>query len=180
MLTFKCNAQGYSVEQLKKGILAKYNKQPDSLDICSMVIIDGVPIESSDIESGKKVISKEETKVFVLGDLTNLPHSKCDYVLVLGKGQYQKKKEKRQLLKLAKRNVDSFILSIELKDSRCDSCIAIVVNGNLLPEQESKKLIKSLKVNEVSYIYFYETPNPTFYGYRAKNGLMEIYLKNNN
>ena len=37
--------------------------------------------------------------------------------------------------------------------------------------------VLALKTRNVAHIAFYKNANPDFYGYRAKNGMMEIFLK---
>lgn len=142
------------------------------------MIIDGIPYETSDIENGKKQLTSKDLKFFKLIEQEILFHHKvCDWILLLGSQVSQKRKEKKELLNSLKNNLNAHVPDLTIRDFKCDSCIAVVIDGKLLGEIESKQLLSRLTVSKVEYISFYEAANPGYYGYRAKNGLMEIYLK---
>ena len=176
--SISCEAQSYSVEDLKKIIEAKYSVKPDTLDICPNLIIDGIPYETSDIENGKKQLTSEDLKFFKLIEQKVLfRHKVCDWILLMGSQVSQKRKEKKELLNSLKDNINAHLPELIIRDFKYDSCMAVVVDGKLLGEIESKQLLSRLTISKVEYISFYEAANPDYYGYRAKNGLMEIYLK---
>ncbi|PKV62403.1 hypothetical protein [Pontibacter ramchanderi] len=178
LMALGCKAQSYTMEDLKKFIEAKYSIKPDTLDICPNLIIDGIPYETADIVNGKKQLTSKDLKLFKLIEQEVLFHHKvCDWILLLGSEVTQKHKEKKELLNSLKANLNAHVPELIIRDFKCDSCMAVVVNGKLLGELESKQFLSRLKVNKVEYISFYEAANPDYYGYRAKNGLMEIYLK---
>lgn len=176
-MALACKAQTYSVEDLKKAVIAKHNKQPDSLDFCDFIIIDGVPYSLSDIDSGEKVISSKELRIFEFIEMQpRFHHKKCDWLLILGSGVNQKKKEKKELLSKLKESLNSCASGLTIVDE-FDSCMAVVVDGKALDEAESIQLVKKLKAGNIAYIALYNNANPDYYGYRAKNGVVEIFLK---
>ncbi len=176
-MALACKAQVYTVENLKKRVIAKYNTQPDSLNFCDFVVIDGVPYSFSDIENGKKELTAEELRVFLFVKAQQLsPHMKCDWLLILGSGEYQKKKAKKELLSKLKENLNSCASGLTIYD-KFDSCMAVVVGGKALNEAESIQLVKKLKAGRIAYIALYQNANPDYYGYRARNGIVEIFLK---
>jgi hypothetical protein len=182
ILTLFCfttgNAQGLSVDDLKNTIVAKHSINPDTLDFCDFIVVDGKPYSVADIENGVKIVSAEEIRVFAFADMSQaFHHNKCAWLLVTGSGKNQKNKEKAALVNKLKESTKTIAFESIVVDKRCDDCMAIIVDGKALNEQENIQFISNLKARNIAHIAFYKNANPDFYGYRAKNGMMEILMK---
>ena len=173
------NAQHVSVQDLKNAIVAKHSISPDTVDFCDFIVVDGAPYSLSDIESGKETIANDKLRVYMFIEMSEVfHHKKCDWLLIIGSGINQKRKEKKVLMNQLKDNTKTFASQpITLTDAKCDDCMAIVVDGKALDVQESNQFINNLKARNIAHIAFYKNANPAYYGYRAKNGMMELFLK---
>jgi hypothetical protein len=173
------NAQVVSVSDLKNTILAKHSINPDTIDFCDFILVEGALYSLTDIENGIKVISLNELRVFAFADMTQaFDHKRCEWILITGSGGNQKRKEKKTLVNKLNESIKTVASQpITIVDERCDDCMAIVVDGKALDEQESMQFVSNLKVRSIAHIAFYSNANPDFYGYRAKNGMMEIFMK---
>ncbi len=175
----KSNAQNVSVQELKNIIVAKHSVNPDTVDFYDFIIVDGVPYSPDDFENGIGTITSDKLRVFMFVEMSQVfHHKKCDWLLVAGSGINQKMKEKKSLVNKLKESIKiTASQSITIVDESYDKCMAIIVDGKALDEQESIQFISKLKVKNIAHIAFYKNANPDFYGYRAKNGMMEIFMK---
>ncbi len=106
-------------------------------------------------------------------------HTKCAWLLITGSGLNQKRKEKKDFVNDLKESIKTTASqSITIVDGKCGDCMAVVVDGKALNEQQSILFVSNLKAGNIAHIAFYQNANPDFYGYRAKNGMMEIFMKN--
>ncbi|NEM98033.1 hypothetical protein [Pontibacter burrus] len=172
-------AQNVSVQHLKNAIVAKHSINPDTVDFCDFIVVDGVPYSVSDIEKEIETISIDKLRVFMFIEMSEVfHHKKCDWLLTIGSGINQKRKEKKVLVNQLKDNIKTFASQpISVTDVKCDDCMAIVVDGKALDEHESTQFINNLKARNIAHIAFYKNANPDYHGYRARNGMMEIFLK---
>lgn len=55
----------------------------------------------------------------------------------------------------------------------------LYLNGNKIHHTETKKVMNKLKLNDIAYIYFLQTPqSQEYYGQNAKNGIVVIWTNN--
>ncbi|WP_299990253.1 hypothetical protein [uncultured Pontibacter sp.] len=183
IIAFQLNvvvAQKASIESMKGLIEARYRVSLDSVDLCDIYILEGEVYDEKSINSALRNYKKQQIIFTELVDLskTTFFNRDCKYVTVLSTGSNQTEEEKERILSKVRANLNDNLPKLVIRDYVCQDCMQVVVDGMPIRVYQARQLVNDIKKEDIQNIAMYDTPNPEVYGSNAKNGLVEIYLKN--
>ena len=172
------NAQTADLLSIRQTIESKFWVNLDTIDLCEIVILNGIPFEKTEIDAELRKLRLNEILVTALADLSSseLIHRNCSYVIILGTGHGQSREDKERILDSVKSNLNTYVPKVRIRDYLCDQCVQVVVDGRPLGIYETQEIVNRLTKRDVRYIATYASANPKIYGRNAKNGLIEVYL----
>jgi len=172
------NAQTADLLSIRQTIESKFWVNLDTIDLCEIVILNGIPFEETEIDAELRKLRLNEILVTALADLSSseLIHRNCSYVIILGTGHGQSREDKERILDSVKSNLNTYVPKVRIRDYLCDQCVQVVVDGRPLGIYETQEIVNRLTKRDVRYIATYASANPKIYGRNAKNGLIEVYL----
>ena len=184
LLIFSFNglsAQSINITSFKKEIEVKYSIDLDTIKLCKSYVFNGVTYDIGSVNKELLKFKKSQIILTVLADLSNsrLVHSNCNFIILLGSYSNQSNKEKRKLLKHLKDNLNKNLPKLYIRDFKCGECKAVIIDDKIYDMYEAKQILNYIQVNDILHMNYYEHPNPDYYGENAINGLVEIYLKEN-
>lgn len=152
----------------------------DKVDLCDIYILEGIVYDEKSINGALKKYEKQQIIFTELVDLskTTFFNHDCKYVTVLSTGSNQAEEEKERILSKVRANLNDNLPKLVIRDYLCQDCMQVVVDGMSVGVYQARQLVNDLKMEDIQNIAMYDTPNPEVYGRNAKNGLVEIYLKN--
>lgn len=172
-------AQKANIKSIKGLIEARYGVNLDSIDLCDLYILEGAVYDEKSINSALKEYKKQQIIFTDLVDLSKptFVNRDCKYITVLSTGSNQTKEEKERILSKVRANLNDNLPKLVISDYLCQHCMQVVVNGVPVWVYQARQLVNDIKIEDIQNITMYDTPNPEVYGRNAKNGLVEIYLK---
>lgn len=174
------NGQNLTLETLISIAETKTNLDTDTLRLCEMYVLDGIPYTTtSRFEKELEKYTRDDIKLAAIADLSNskIYCRMCDYVLLIGTSQNQSRKYKLEQLELIRSNLTEKLPELVITDFNCEDCRQLVVDGNPIEAFRARELVNELKPKEIQFIVSYQTANPEIYGSNAINGVTEIFLK---
>lgn len=177
-LTLK--AQKVDLESIYSSVEVRFNMKLDTVNLCDSYILNGIPFTEEDFRSELRKYKKSEIKFTAIADLskTTFFHQNCDYVILVGAGEYNQSKEsKLKELDSIRSNLNKNLPKIVIRDYICEGCKQVVVDGTPIGMYEARNLVNELKPKNIDFIVSYESANPRIFGRYSINGLTEIFLK---
>jgi hypothetical protein len=179
-----CNlfGQNYTFDDLINSVQCRHNIDFDTIKLCDLYVFDGIPFDSITLRKELRKYKYEDIRLTLLADVSDntFQDKNCDYMIIIGTGKTQTNEEKRKILKRVQDNLNTHIpdTKIKIRDITCNECIRVVINGKPIGLYEAKELINNIKIKEIEFIVIYDSANAHCFGSYAKNGLVELYMKN--
>lgn len=177
-LAGETKAQKADLSSIKQIIEEKFWVDLETLDVCETVILNGIPFKKTEINTELGKFKLKEVIVTELVDLSGsrFIHKNCGYIILLGTGYHQSKKDKGRLLDSIRINLNANLPKLRIHDYVCSQCKQVIIEGQPINMYEAQRIVNELKGKDIKYIASYKSANPKIYGQYAKNGLIEIYL----
>ena len=145
----------------------------------SLFVINGIPFSYSDsLKLDKELTKIDKNKISEIAILKNdgkISHQRKDVIIIQSATKLPKKTIKTKLKEIKPKFKDKYNgfsqhIYIDAKDP------VLYLNGNKIHHTETKKLVNKLKLNDIGYIYFSQTPqSEECHGQNAKNGMVVIW-----
>ncbi|MBC8112498.1 MAG: TonB-dependent receptor plug domain-containing protein [Verrucomicrobia bacterium] len=180
-LVIPCHAQNFTTGDIKQIVENKYVAF-DTSKHCVFILRGEVFEEKVANEELKKYPAKNLRFIEAYGTIaypttTRIFHgSENDWMILIDLATKQKKRDIRKVITELKANLNKYVSPLVIRDVSSKAKL-VLVNGKILGEQVSKNYVNKLKIKEIEFVSISESPNPAFYGNRAANGSVEIYLK---
>ncbi len=173
------NGQDLTIESLISLAQNRTNLNTDTISLCELYVIDGIPYTTEQIEEKLGTLQLSDIKLATIADLSSsqIYCRICDYMLLAGTGANQSRKYKLKQLEIIRSNLNEHIPEPTIKYNNCEDCRQLVVNGNSIEPPKARELVNELKPKDIQFIVNYQAANPETYGRNAVNGLTEIFLK---
>lgn len=174
------NAQKADTNYIHSAVESRFNLKLDTMNYCELYILNGVPFEKEDFANELENYKRSEVKFTTIADLTNTTwfHRECDFMILVGAGDYKQPKEKKiKELDSIRTNLNENLPELIIRDYICKLCKQVIIDGMPIEMYKARTLVNELKPKNIDFIVSYESANPAIFGRNAVNGITEIFLK---
>ena len=172
--------QQVSLHEIYGEVEAKYSIDLDTVNVCEFIVWEWHTIFFRFYRERTHRIKSVGFSIHVnwkIVDYNTFPHANCDYIVILGSGYKQKKKEKKILIDSVINELKKYLPKNPPKDYSCPECLQVVVDKIKYDPFLAMEFLKRILPRQINYIQFYTSPDPILYGENAKNGLVDIRLE---
>src|SRR5690554_225922 len=174
LTTLLIGTKSYTQELTRNNLISQLKADKESL-----FVINGIPFSYSDsLKLDKELTTIDKNKISEIAILKNdgkISHQRKDVIIIQSATKLPKKTIKSKLKEIKSKFKDKYNgfsqhIYIDAKDP------VLYLNGNKIHHTETKKLVNKLKLNDIGYIYFSQTPqSEECHGQNAKNGMVVIW-----
>jgi hypothetical protein len=180
LFSLNLKAQKADLEYINSAAEIRFNLDIDSIDLCDSYVMNGIFYTAEEFKTELLSYKQSDIKFTAIVDLRNTTwfHRKCDYMILVGAGEYgQARESKLKELDSIRANLNDNLPELVIRDYICKNCKQVVVNGTPIGMYEARTFVNELKIKNIDFIVSYESANPSVFGRNSVNGLTEIFLK---